>query len=110
MSSNCDVNVFFSIYGKLSPVGKPGSGRMVIKPKFSLTITFHLAELENSYVIIALNKGTISAKKCRFFTKKKEKNADVKGVLVLKGLFSEATYVRVLSYQILSFKHNVNEF
>ena len=35
-----------------------------------------------------------------FWKKKKKKNADnIKEVLVLKGIFSETTYVRVLPYK-----------
>ena len=41
-----------------------------------------------------------------------EKHADIsknKRVLVLKGIFSETTYVFVLTYQISSFWHSPNE-
>ena len=41
------------------------------------------------------------------------KNADltkIKELFVLKGLCPETTFVCVLSYQILSFKNNSNEF
>ena len=31
MSSNCDVIVFFPIYGKFAAIPKPDSGRMVYK-------------------------------------------------------------------------------
>ena len=42
-----------------------------------------------------------------------KKNADItkiKKLFVLKGLCPETTFVCVLSYQILSFKNNSNEF
>ena len=31
MSTNCDVNVFFSIYSKFAAIHKPDSGRLVYK-------------------------------------------------------------------------------
>ena len=34
----------------------------------------------------------------------------IKGVLVLKVVFSEATYVCVLTYQVASLQYNSNEF
>ena len=42
-----------------------------------------------------------------------EKNPDIskiKGILVLKGIFSQNKYVCVLTYQISSFQHNSIEF
>ena len=54
---------------------------------------------------ITLGKGTILAKNADFLQQKK-KNADnriIKEVLLLKDIFSEMTYVWVLSDQILSF-------
>ena len=54
---------FFKFMANLHPSGRRLPDAWSIKPKFSLTITFHLAEPENSYFIIALNQDTISAKK-----------------------------------------------
>ena len=65
---------------------------MEIKPK----------NLELNSHTIALSKGTISTKKCWFFTK----NANIgkiKRTLVLKGTFSETEYGCVLTCQILRF-------
>ena len=53
--------------------------------------------------------------KVLFFTKNADflqKNAEInkiKGVLVLKGIFYETTYVFVLTYQIWSLEHNSKE-
>ena len=63
-----------------------------------------VCKISNSSHTIPLRKGTIFAKKKKliFFAK----NADIskiKGVLVFKGIFSETTYVCVLTYQISSF-------
>ena len=54
--------------------------------------------------------------KVLFFTKNADflqKNAEInkiKGVLVLKGIFYETTYVFVLTYQIWSLEHNSKTF
>ena len=42
-----------------------------------------------------------------------QKNPDIskiKGVLILKGIFHETTYVNALTYQIWSLEHNSKEF
>ena len=52
---------------------------------------------------IALSKGTIIAKKCRFFAKKNTDISKIKRALVLKVIFSETAYVCVFTYQISSF-------
>ena len=89
MSDNCNVIVFFPIYGQFA----------AIKITFSLTIIFYLIKtekrtkkyLQRSSRTIALSNGII------FFPK-----YAVKGVLVLKGIFSEIAYVCVLTFQISS--------
>ena len=54
--------------------------------------------------------------KVLFFTKNADflqKNAEInkiKGILVLKGIFYETTYVFVLTYQIWSLEHNSKTF
>ena len=74
MSVNCDVIVFFLIYGQFVAIWKPDSGRMV-QLRFSLTITFCLAKPESrnkkfliqlSYYSIVLSKGIIFTKKAIF--------------------------------------------
>ena len=48
-------------------------------------------------------KGTIFVKKMLILCKKNTGISKIKGILVLKGLFSKTTYACVLSYQISSF-------
>ena len=54
--------------------------------------------------------GRAVYKKMLIFRKKNTDISKTKGVLVLKGIFSETKYVRVLTYQISSFYINSNEF
>ena len=69
-------------------------------------------ELKNFQLIshtIVLTKGTVFVKKCRFFSK----NADIskiKGILILKGVFSKTTYLSFITYQISSFYTFTNWF
>ena len=44
-----------------------------------------------------------------FFAQKHSDISKIGGVLVLKGIFSETTYVCLLIYQILSFYNNSDE-
>ena len=68
-----------------------------VKVLFSLIVFFYLTKTQNrtkshNSRTIALSKGTIFAKKCWLFAK----NVDIsriKRALVLKGIFSETTYV-----------------
>ena len=71
MSTNCDIIVFFlfMVNFQLSESQIPDASS--IKLTFLLTITFYLINIENrtknikhSSHAIALNKGTIFAKKC----------------------------------------------
>ena len=75
---------------------------------FSLTVTFYLTKSKkqnqknnkHSSRTIALSESKIFAKKSYFLLK----NADMSKIKrVLKGIFSETTYVFVLTYQISSF-------
>ena len=63
-------------------------------------VTFYLTKTENSTknlyhspLTIVLGKGTISAKKCYFFAKGSVDISKTKRALILKGVFSETTYV-----------------
>ena len=72
MSANCDVIVIFPIYGEFGAIRKPDSGRIICK----------------TYIFIILQN------QCK--KKSYKKNADtseIKNALVLKGIFSETTYV-----------------
>ena len=78
MSENCDVILIF---------------------QFMANLEQSLKNLQHNSHTIALSKGTIFAKNWYFF----KKNADIskiKGTLVLKGIFSETTYVCLLTCQI----------
>ena len=75
MSTNCNVIVIFPIYGQFGAIRKPDSERKVCK----------------IYIFIV------------FFCKKNANISKIKEVLVLKGIFSETTYVCILTYQISSF-------
>ena len=75
---------------------------------FSLTVIFYLTKTESrtkNYLIqlTMLMKGTIIAKTCRFSQKKITDISIIMGVLVLKRIFSETTFMLVLTYQISSF-------
>ena len=47
MPANCDVIVFFLIYGQFAANWKPDTGRIVGKLTFSLTTIFYLTKTEN---------------------------------------------------------------
>ena len=93
----------------LQPSGSRIPEAWFIKRTFSLRITTHLTKPQNrtkksltqlTYHTIALSKGTIFVKKMLVFCKKKSNISKIKGVLVLKGIFSETTYVCVITYRI----------
>ena len=77
---------------------------------FSLTVTFYLTKTENrtkkslalSSHTVTLNKGTIFAKKQWFFAKIAD-ISKIKRTPILKGIFSETTYMCVLTCPIWSF-------
>ena len=105
ISANCDVIVIFLIYGQFGAIQKPDSRRIVCKTSPSLTVNWkqktelkHLTQLSH----YRLGKGTVFAKKC-WFLQKKTDTSRIKRVLVLKGIFSETTYARVITYQISIF-------
>ena len=108
MLENCNVILIFSIYDQFGAIQEPDSGHRACKTYvlFKLFILQKLkTELKNLYRsshTIALTKDTIFAKNTKFL----QKNADIskiKGALTLKDLFSETTYVCVLTCQIWSF-------
>ena len=47
MSANCDVIVFFLIYGQFAVIRKRIPDAWLIKLRFSLTIIFYLTKIEN---------------------------------------------------------------
>ena len=90
MSANCDVIVIFLIYVQFGAIRKPDSGRMICNTTFSLTVTFYLIKTKNR-----TKKYVTSLIQMLFFCKKNADISKIKGVLVLKGMFSETTYVCV---------------
>ena len=68
-----------------------------VKLIFSLIVTFYLTKTENS--ASTLSKGTILAKST-FSFQKNPYIGKIKRALVLKSIFSETTYGRVLTCQI----------
>ena len=103
MTSCQEIITSLSLFGFMANLKQ--SGRWIpdiwsVKITFLLIVTFILDKLKtelkssrkHSYYTITLFKGTIFAKK----------NADInkiKRVLVLKEIFSETTYVCVLTYK-----------
>ena len=75
ISTNCNVIVIFPIYGQFGAIQKPDSERKVCKIYI--------------FIDILLQKNANISK--------------IKEVLVLKGIFSETTYMCILTYQISSF-------
>ena len=110
MLENCDVIVIFPIYAQFGAIRKSDSGRTACK-----TYTFDSGNLlsyknwKQNYKIFNTTLTLLLWVKVLFFPKNAEflqKNADiskVKRALVLKGIFSETTYVCVLMYQISRF-------
>ena len=95
-----------------------------IPREYSVKATFSLIELKQSRTkksLTQLSHYCFESRYCfcqkiQFFFKK---NVDIfnmltrckiKRALVLKGIFSETTYVCVLTYQISSFQHNSKRF
>ena len=118
MPTNCEVIVIFSIYRQFGTIWKPDSGRLVNKTHIFIKSNLkNLTRSENrtksiyhSFHTIALSKGTIFAKKNADFWQKNAGISRIKRILALKGIFSETTYVCVLTYQISGFYHNSNKF
>ena len=48
ISANCDVIVFFPIYGEFAAIRKPDSGRMVCKTYIFIKLTIKLKNLQCS--------------------------------------------------------------
>ena len=63
----------------------------------------------SAFILLLLGNVLFFAKKMLFFAQKHSDISKIGGVLVLKGIFSETTYVCLLIYQILSFYNNSDE-
>ena len=117
MVENCDVIVIFPIYVQFGAIWKSDSGRIACKTY--IFVSRNLLSYKNwkqNYKIFNTTLTLLLWVKVLFLPKNAEflqKNADiskVKRALVLKGIFSETTYVCVLMYQISRFWRNSNEF
>ena len=104
MSANCDFIVFFRFTANLELFESRIPDVQSVKLTFSLTVTFYLIKpktelnnLQQSSHKIALSKGT---NEMLIFYKKNADISKIKRTLVLKVIFSETTYVCVLTYQI----------
>ena len=89
MSPNCDDTVIFPIYSQFGTIRKPDSGCIVCKTYIFI----------NSYLLSYKNWKQNNW----FFCKKIYADiSKIKGALVLKGIFSETTYVctYVLNFQV----------
>ena len=104
MLVNCDIIVFFPIYG-LQPSGIWIPDACFLKLTFSLIVTFHLTKPENrtkksltqlSYY--CFEERYYFCQKILFFCKKNTDISKIKSILVLKGIFSETKDMRVLTY------------
>ena len=109
MSENCDVIVFFLIYGQFTAIRKPNSGSMSIKLIFSLIVIFYPTEPENrtkksltQLLYYCFDYRYCFYQKILIFLRKK-------CILVRKGIFSETKYGFVLSYQISRFQRNSSQ-
>ena len=100
MPANCDLIFIFPIYGQLGAIRKPDSGRIVCKTYiFLLVVTFILQKLKtepknlcHSCHTIVLNKVIFLPKSAEFLQKPSD-ISKIKGVLALKGIFSETICV-----------------
>ena len=114
MLADCDVIEIFPIYGQFRAIQKLDSGRTVCKTYifFKSNPLFYKNskqswDISNTALTLLL---LLSLLKSAIFWKK---NADIGKInkgLVLKCIFSETTFVCVLTYQISSFKLNSIEF
>ena len=109
MLTNCDVIVTFSIYSQLGVIRKPDSGRIVCKTYiFINSITFYHTKTENktkksntASIWFVWKEGLFSPK--IIFHKKNTDISKTRKALVLKGIFSETTYMLVFTYHISRF-------
>ena len=110
ISASCDVIVVFSIYGQFEAIWKQNSRHMVCKTY--ILINSNLLSYRNwkeNQTIFNTALILLPWVKVPFLTKNADflqKNGDIskiKGLVVLKGIFSKTAYVLVLMYQISIF-------
>ena len=103
MSTNCDVIVLFPIYDQFAALRKPDSGCMVsttyifINSNLLCYKTWKQNQQISNTILLLLN--ILFLPKNVDFLQKISDISKIKGILILKSIFSETTYVCVLTYQ-----------
>ena len=99
---NSDVIVFFSIYGQFAVIQKLNFRRMVYKTYIFNNNNFLLAKTENGTKKSPNTALMLLLEVKVLFLPKNAEIIKIKRILVLRGIFSETTYLCVLIYQISS--------
>ena len=107
---------FFRFMAKLEQSRSRILDAQYVKLTFSLTVTLYLRKSGNKTrkPLIQLSHYCFEQRyyfgqKIVFFLQKDTEISKIKRALVMKGTFSETTYVCVLTYQISSFQHISNK-
>ena len=102
-SENCDVIVIFPISDQFGAIWKPDSERIVCKTY--IFINSNLLSYKNLKQNWKSSNTALTLLLCVkiLFLLKNSDISKIKRTLVLKGIFSETTCVRVLTYHISSF-------
>ena len=105
MQTDCEIIIIFPIYGQFGAIQKPESQGIVCRTYIFVNSNplSYKNWKQNSSHTTALRKGIIFGKKCWFFVKINADISTIEEVMLLKGIFSETTYVCVVTYQISSF-------
>ena len=110
MSANWDIIVIFLIYGQFGAIWKSDSGCIICK--FYIFINSNLLsyknwkqnwKISNTALTLFLWVKVPFLQKNAEFLQKHSAICKIKRALALKGIFSETTYMGVLTYQISSF-------
>ena len=120
MSENCDVIVFFQIYGQFAAIQKPDCGNMVYET-YIFTNSSLLSyktwkqnqKIFNAALILLLCVKLLFLQKNAKFLQKNADISKITGVLVLKGILSETTCACALTYKsiiLTSFRSVFNHF
>ena len=100
----------FQFMTNLEQSGSRTQDAQSVKLKFSLILTFYLAKIADRTKTsltelphYSFEKGYYFCQKTMYFWEINAYISKVNGALVLKGIFSEAKYVCVITYKISSF-------
>ena len=94
---------FFQFMANLQTSGSGIPDAWSIKLTFSFIVIFYVTKISNTTLILLLWVKVLFLPKNSDFLQKNADISKIKGVWVLKGIFSETTYVCVLTYQTSSF-------